>query len=33
MATIGPWSGMAPAEPSKVASPSAKTPPSALASR
>ena len=33
MATIGPWSGSAPAEPSKVASPDAKTPPSALASR
>ena len=33
MATIGPWSGSAPADPSKVASPKANTPPSALASR
>ena len=33
MATIGPFSGRAPAEPSKVASPKAKTPPSALAKR
>ena len=33
MATIGPCSGSSPADPSKVASPNAKTPPSALASR
>ena len=33
MATIGPCRGRLPAEPSKVAFPKAKTPPSALASR
>ncbi len=33
MATMGPCSGRLPADPSKVASPNAKTPPSALANR